>query len=192
MRYLILILFPCFGFALHLAATVAPQTSSAAAGLSEISDARALVPKCCAPSHALRSAGAGDEGGEDQELSAARAHRFEPVIREVEGWTVHVDPDLLPGGAHEEVGQRALAMLRNHLERITVLLPEAKLEKLRTCEIWIENEHPILGGMQYHPSEEWLKNHGHDPRLTKKVHITRAEKFVFPATDAQASRRHFT
>jgi dipeptidyl-peptidase-4 len=28
--------------------------------------------------------------------------------------------------------------------------------------------------MQYHPGVDWLKNNGHDPRLAKKVHITRA------------------
>ncbi len=174
MRYLILIPFTCLACALHLAATIAPQTSSAAATLSEISDTQALVPKCCAPSHAIRPAGAADEEGDDQELSAARAHRFDPVLREIEGWTVHVDPDLLPGGKHEEVGTRALAMLRNHLERIAILLPAKQLEQMRTCEIWIEHDHPRLRNMQYHPSEEWLLNNGHDPRLTKKVHITQA------------------
>jgi dipeptidyl-peptidase-4 len=32
--------------------------------------------------------------------------------------------------------------------------------------------------MQYHPSKNWLVNHGHDPRLTKKVHITRARELL--------------
>ena len=32
--------------------------------------------------------------------------------------------------------------------------------------------------MQYHPSVGWLKSHGHDPRLEKKVHITRAESLL--------------
>jgi dipeptidyl-peptidase-4 len=32
--------------------------------------------------------------------------------------------------------------------------------------------------MQYHPSEAWLRTHGHDPRLAKKVHIPRAEALI--------------
>lgn len=102
------------------------------------------------------------------------ALRFDPVIREIEGWTVHVEPQLLPGGAEQELGARALAMLQNHLERIAILLPEKQLETLRSCEIWLEHNHPRLGNMQYHPGEDWLVENGHDPRLTKKVHITQA------------------
>ncbi|MFO8026466.1 MAG: hypothetical protein R6U56_02240, partial [Opitutales bacterium] len=111
---------------------------------------------------------AGDESG----------LRFDPIIREIEGWTVHVDPQLLPGGGQQELGKRALAMLRNHLERIAILLPEEPLEKMRTCEVWLEYNHPSLGNMQYHPGEEWLVDNGHDPRLTKKVHITQAEDLL--------------
>lgn len=103
------------------------------------------------------------------------AHRFDPVIKEIEGWIVHVDPQLLPDGPQLEVGGRALAMLRNHLERITILLPPEPLSKMRGCEIWLEYDHPDLGNMQYHPGEDWLIDNGHDPRLTKKVHITQAD-----------------
>ncbi|NNC88093.1 MAG: metallopeptidase [Akkermansiaceae bacterium] len=99
---------------------------------------------------------------------------FDPVVKKMEGWTVHVDPALLEGGAGAELGERALRMLADHLHRISLLVPPDRLEKLRTCEIWIEHEHPKLGNMQYHPDEGWLRRHGHDPRLAKKVHITHA------------------
>ena len=42
-------------------------------------------------------------------------------------------------------------MLGDNLNRISLLVEEEKLVKLRTCEIWIERHHPTLGGMQYHP-----------------------------------------
>ncbi|MFT4692451.1 MAG: dipeptidyl-peptidase-4 [Limisphaerales bacterium] len=103
----------------------------------------------------------------------ARAHRFEPIVKNLEGWTVHVDPALLKG-AHAEQGSRALRMLADHLNRISILVPESQLAKLRKMEIWIEHDHPVLGGMQYHPSAGWLVARGHDPRLAKKVHISRA------------------
>ena len=103
--------------------------------------------------------------------------RFDPVIQKVEGWTVHVDPSLLEG-EHVAEGEQSLRMLGDHLHRISILMEASRLEKLRQCEIWIEREHPKLKAMQYHPSEGWLRRHGHDRRLAKKVHITRARALL--------------
>ena len=103
--------------------------------------------------------------------------RFDPVVRDIEGWKVHVDPALLEG-EHAERGGEALKMLANHLQRIAILVPEEALGKLKQCEIWIEWHHPTLGAMQYHPGVAWLKSNGHDPRLHKKVHIVRAEALL--------------
>lgn len=103
--------------------------------------------------------------------------RFDPVVREIEGWTVHVDPQLIEG-KHAEQGARALTMLANHLQRIAILVPEDRLEKMRKLEIWIEHHHPELGSMQYHPNVDWLTSHGYDERLAKKVHIPRAEALL--------------
>lgn len=107
----------------------------------------------------------------------AQPPRFDPIKQDIEGWTVHVDPKLLKG-EHKEIGARALKMLANHLQRVAILIPEPQLGKMKKLEIWIEHRHPTLGAMQYHPSVEWLKSHGHDPRLAKKVHITRAESLL--------------
>ncbi|MDG2123879.1 MAG: hypothetical protein P8J87_09295, partial [Verrucomicrobiales bacterium] len=104
--------------------------------------------------------------------------RFDPVEKDLEGWTIHVDPALLEGGAEAEMGTKALKMLANHLQRIAILVPTEALTKLQTCEIWIENDHPSLGAMQYHPGIGWLKNNGHDPRLHKKVHIPHAKALL--------------
>ena len=57
--------------------------------------------------------------------------RFDPVEKSIEGWTVWVEPVLLPGGAEEEKGERALKMLANHLQRISILVPEEPLKKLK-------------------------------------------------------------
>jgi hypothetical protein len=103
---------------------------------------------------------------------------WDPVIRKMEGFTIHVDPQLLPGGEHEEEGARALDMLRGHLQRIAILITGETLEKLKTCEIWIEHAHPELSNMQYHPSEKWLTDRGYDGRLAKKVHITHAHRLL--------------
>lgn len=102
---------------------------------------------------------------------------LDTVVQTIEEWTVHVDRQLLEGDG-DSPGARALKMLANHLQRIAILVPADRLAKLRKLELWIERRHPRLGAMQYHPSVEWLKSHGHDPRLAKKVHITRAEELL--------------
>ena len=103
--------------------------------------------------------------------------RFDPVIRKIEGWTVHIDPALLEGD-HADEGGRALTMLANHLQRIRILVKKPQLTKLQQIGIWIEHDHPRLNSMQYHPGVEWLINHGHDPRLVKMVHITQARELL--------------
>ena len=69
--------------------------------------------------------------------------RFDPVIKKIEGWTIHVDPTLIEG-KHAEEGEHALKMLANHLQRISILVQGEALKKLKTCQIWIEHSHPSL------------------------------------------------
>jgi len=112
-----------------------------------------------------------------KKLLAPPAVRFDPVMRDIEGWKVHVEPALIDG-EHREEGAQALTMLANHLQRIKILLPAGPLTKVQTIEIWIEHDHPKLKAMQYHPSKGWLVANGHDPRLTRKVHITQARELL--------------
>lgn len=93
------------------------------------------------------------------------------------GWTVHVDPALLKG-QHADAGGRALSMLGNHLQRISLLLEGEVLRDMQKLEIWIEREHATLKNMQYHPSKRWLQSHDHDERLAKKVHIPVAKNLL--------------
>lgn len=109
--------------------------------------------------------------------SPGKSAALEPVRQEIEGWTVHVDPALIDG-EHADEGARALAMLANHLQRIHILVPAAPRKQLQAIELWIEHSHPKLKAMQYHPSREWLIEHGHDPRLARKVHITQARELL--------------
>jgi hypothetical protein len=103
--------------------------------------------------------------------------RFDPIVRDIEGWKVHVEPALLEGEFQTE-GASVLAMLANHLQRIKILVPAGPLLRLQRLEIWIERSHPVLKSKQYHPSREWLVQHGHDPRLARKVHIPQAAELL--------------
>ncbi len=124
------------------------------------------------------AAGAADAKPDAKEEAPTKAH-FDPVIKDIEGWTVHVDPQMLEG-EHSEAGGRALAMLANHLQRIAILMPEDRLEEMRKLEIWIEHDHPEINVEPgpYHPSVGWLTARGYDARLAKKVHVTRAASLL--------------
>lgn len=123
------------------------------------------------------TSGAKKIGSRSKSIEEARSHRFEPIVKTIEGWIVHVDPQLMEG-EHRKSGAHALKMLANHLQRIAILVPQEQLTKLRTIEFWIEYAHPQLNGKHYHPNLKWLTDRGHDPRLAKKVHITHANELV--------------
>lgn len=114
---------------------------------------------------------------ETEKSAPAKVGWVETVKLDLQGWTVHADARLV-NGEHKEIGTRSLSMLANHLERLTILLPEKQLTELRKMEIFIEHAHPELGNMQYHPGLDWLTGHGYDPRLVKKVHIPQAAELV--------------
>ena len=69
--------------------------------------------------------------------------QYQPVVQEMHGWTVHVDPALLTG-EHSTQGKRSLSMLANHLERISLLVPGKQLQDMRKLELWIEHQHKTL------------------------------------------------
>jgi hypothetical protein len=103
---------------------------------------------------------------------------YDPIQRQIEGWAVAIDPELL-SPANEAVGQEALKALANHLQRVRYIVPPDRLGRLQGFPIWIDWEHE-LGNMQYHPDRGWLISNGHDPRLAKHVHIPRAKQLLDP------------
>ena len=111
------------------------------------------------------------------DAEAKKVGWFEPVTKNIEGWTVQVDPQLIDG-AHKEEGEKAMRMLGNHLQRIAILIPEEALARLRKVRIWLEHEHPELGSMQYHPDVDWLTERGYHPDLAKTVHLPRASSLT--------------
>jgi dipeptidyl-peptidase-4 len=104
---------------------------------------------------------------------------YDPIEKQVEGWTVAIDPQLL-AEENREVGDKALQALANHLQRITYIMPEDRLAEVKKLRIWVDLHYDKLGNMQYHPSRGWLVGNGHDPRLAKHVHIPRAKQLYDP------------
>jgi hypothetical protein len=99
--------------------------------------------------------------------------------RQVEGWTVRVDDRLLTGDG-AAVGERAIKLLTARLVVIAIVVPEGPLAKLREVPIQLDLTHGDLRAMQYHPSADWLKQHGYSEQLAKCVHIPDAREFLSP------------
>ena len=109
-------------------------------------------------------------------LAAAQADEpqafYDPIEKQIEGWTVKVDPQLT--GERRVEGERAMTALANHLQRVKYIVDPDRVKQLQQLPIWLDWRHPKLGNMQYHPDRGWLLAHGHDPRLVEHVHIPRA------------------
>jgi len=97
--------------------------------------------------------------------------------REIEGWRVRVDRQLLAGSG-AELGEKALRVLAFKLYEIRQIVPAGPLAKLQEVPIVLDQEYPRLKSMQYHPSVGWLKANDHDPKLARCVHIPVARELT--------------
>lgn len=98
----------------------------------------------------------------------------QPVGRspiDLEGFRILVDDALLPGGAAEALGREALEFLRAKLVDIRIVMPPLKLTRLREVTIVVDQRCGGLGSMQYHPSADWLADHGYPRSLARCVHV---------------------
>lgn len=98
------------------------------------------------------------------------------VTRELQGWTVRVHPELAVEGS--ELGESVLGLLDNKLAEVVRLLPAKAVEQLRGVVIWMELDHEGVPGGVYHPSREWLVEHGYSPELARCVQFGNAENFL--------------
>jgi hypothetical protein len=101
---------------------------------------------------------------------------YDPIERQIEGWTVAIDPQVLSEENRAD-GEAALTALANHLQRVKYIVPEDRVKQLQKLRIWLDWQHQ-LGAMQYHPDRGWLLANKHDPRLVKHVHIPRAKALL--------------
>lgn len=115
-------------------------------------------------------------------LAQDKADFYDPIERNIEGWTVKVDPRLL-SGEYKNDGDEAMKALANHLQRISYIMPAEPLDKMRELPLWLEFDNAALkkiGGhnMQFHPGRGWLVENGLDPRLVKHVHLPSASELT--------------
>lgn len=108
--------------------------------------------------------------------------------RTIEGWTVRVNRILLKQEA--ELGAAALKLLAVKLDDVTRAVPPKQLQDLRKVPIWLGVDDGPNDRAQYHPSRQWLTEHGFNPDKAKGVEIGHARRFLSTAKDQPAMVLH--
>ena len=110
-------------------------------------------------------------GRDDEPRPGQPASRTEVRL---EGFRILVDDNLLPGGESEDLGREALEFLRGKLVDIRIVVPADRLARLRDVSIVLDKSCGELRAMQYHPSADWLADHGYPRSLARCVHLPNA------------------
>lgn len=95
-----------------------------------------------------------------QEKPASKNREAAFVVKNVEGWTVHVSRGALDD--HKRETEQALDHMANQLFQIKLVLPAKSLAKLQRVPIWLANGEQKLG-IAFHPSRNWLTGRGYRP-----------------------------
>ena len=107
---------------------------------------------------------------------------IERETRELNGWTVHVNKELLKN--EPKATKIALNLLGKQLAEIVRVVPEPAVAELRKVPLYFSPEYPgKKGGAEFHPGAEWLTEHGRDPVMVKGVEFSNILSF------AQETRR---
>lgn len=94
----------------------------------------------------------------------------------VVGWTVRVNRELLT--TQSALGSNALELLSMKLREITNAVPAHACEALRRVPIWLGVNDGHAPCAEYHPSKQWLADHGFNPDKAKCVEIGNARRFI--------------
>jgi len=115
-------------------------------------------------------------------VATAVARADAPPMREarqVEGWTLSIDPRLLTPET-KAATERAVDLLQAQLMETVRVVPEAAVKELRGVKLYFSPQYPGIGpAAEYHPGAQWLKDHGRDPGMAKGVEFTNVS--IFPA-----------
>ena len=101
---------------------------------------------------------------------------YQYTIQSMQGWTIHVQNELL--GAQKELGGKVLKLLETKLYEINRTVPKEALKALHEVPIWVDVKAKQFPCAVYHPSPDWLREHGFDPSKARSVHIANAENFL--------------
>jgi hypothetical protein len=116
----------------------------------------------------------GSATADEGKTNVASVYRLEKL----EGWQCHVSPALYEP-EHDALRKTTLRRIGDQLYAVTLAVPAERLAQLREVPIWVDYDSP-LRSPQYHPSADWLREHGHRVEMAKAVHIPDARYFIEP------------
>jgi hypothetical protein len=98
-------------------------------------------------------------------------------LQELEGWKLHIHPNLLQQSPRET--GTALTLLREQLAQINKLVPAPALERLHKIGLWMNPPYPDQRAprAEYHPNPGWLAANQRDPAMAKCVEFTNVAIF---------------
>ncbi len=92
----------------------------------------------------------------------------------LDGWTMQVETALM----RKPEWLDARWELHDHLYRISRVVPDQPLAKLRKVVIWIHINDHVTQCMAYHPAADWLREHGANPNMEHGIEIGNAKTFL--------------
>jgi hypothetical protein len=117
------------------------------------------------------------QAGQDQPPKPAYEPTSNYRLQNIEGWPVYVHQRLIEGDK-KALGEETLKLLRAHLYDVNRMVPRPALDRLREVRIWVEAESKDVLCMCYHPSREWLQDHGFNPEKAKSVELGNPVSFL--------------
>ncbi len=102
--------------------------------------------------------------------------------RSVQGFTVLVNRRLLE---HKQEAAETLKEVDAALGRIAGVVPPKPLAKLRKLRIWLEWANNSESLTVFHPSAQWLFEHGYNPEKAGGIEVPNASKFIECSRDDQ-------
>lgn len=104
---------------------------------------------------------------------------FDPTsayeVRTVQKFTVLVNRRLL---GHEREAAEVLDELESQLKNVAAVVPVKPLAQLRKVRFWVEWDAQPDKAAEFHPSVDWLREHGYNPEKAGCVEIANARNFV--------------
>ncbi len=111
---------------------------------------------------------------------AAVAQRPAPTAsytrKSIQGWQVLVSAEL--GKQHPTEAAQVEKHLSLKLAELRQLLPTQALKQLKDVKIWLEWQDPANPGGVYHPSADWLREHGFNPDMAGGIELGNARNFL--------------
>jgi hypothetical protein len=96
--------------------------------------------------------------------------------RDISGWTVHVNRQLLEREPKDTA--RALELLEKQLQEIVRVVPVDVVAELRKVPLYFSPAYkPGRSGAEFHPDAGWLRENGRDPAMARAVEFSGVSDF---------------